>query len=234
MLNNYTDTIRQYDSLIDEYNVNCDIIREEMDNLTQVRLQSEETLTQVQDFVNSLARTPSTIAGELQELEASVRKIPHSTSEFVKLKQKTIAATSTLATIAAIGGIFAASKKGRELIGKLMKSKSSLLVKIIKVLVLVILFLIPFLVSIIGTRSTQEKMKNLRQEDQRVRTLTETCKARAREICVLEYSLSAQLDKIRHLTGNDYSKLDKETKDSLGALVNSALALAKKINEELS
>ena len=234
MLNSYRDSTRQYDDLIDEYNKNCDQLEKEMGVLADARLRAQSTLEATQDLVNSIARTPRTIAKELRELRAQVSKIPHATSEYEKLQQKIRAAEAAAGAVAAGGAMFAFSKRGRQLIEKIMKSKIPLPVKIVIVLLLVLLFLIPFIISKLGTRKTQEKMRKLEQENQRVQLLIEACKARVREIDTLESGLTTQLEQLKHLANSNYKQLDRATRDSLGALVNSALALAKKVNEELA
>ncbi|MBR3314831.1 MAG: hypothetical protein IKG18_11910 [Atopobiaceae bacterium] len=234
MLNSYRDSTRQYDNLIDEYNNNCELLDREMEALAQARTRAQSTLVATQDLVNSIAKTPRTIAKELRELKAQVSKIPHTTSEYDKLQKKIRTANAAAGAVAAGGAMFALSKKGRELIGNIMKSKIPLLAKVAAAILLVLIFLIPFIISKIGTKKTLDKIRKLEQENQQVMRLTEACRARIREIDVLESGLSQQLEQLRHLANSNYKQLDREARDGLGALVNSALALAKKANEELA
>ena len=234
MLNSYRDSTRQYDNLIDEYNNNCELLDREMEALAQARTRAQSTLVATQDLVNSIAKTPRTIAKELRELKAQVSKIPHTTSEYDKHQKKIRTANAAAGAVAAGGAMFALSKKGRELIGNIMKSKIPLLAKVAAAILLVLIFLIPFIISKIGTKKTLDKIRKLEQENQQVMRLTEACRARIREIDVLESGLSQQLEQLRHLANSNYKQLDREARDGLGALVNSALALAKKANEELA
>lgn len=234
MLNSYRDTTRQYDDLIDRYNDNCEQLEGELESLTLLRERAQITIKDAQDLVNSIARTPKTITKELKALNAQVRKIPHATSEYEKLKKRIHAAEGAAAGIATGGAAYALSKRGRKTIQKVMESKIPLPFKIAAVLSLLILLLIPFIISKLGTKRTQEKMRELEGENQKVVLLIEACTARIRELEVLQAGLIAQLDGLRHAANSDYRKLDQDTKDALVALVNSAMALAQKVSEDLA
>lgn len=233
LFDSYQGAAREYDAAVDEYNLHCEVFDSELDELVAIRKHCQQTVVAVQTLVNSIARTPRVLAKEMRQLKSEAKKIDNSIGEYEKLRKRIKATGAAIGALAAGGAMFALSKKGRTLIQNVTKSKIPVIARVVIAVLLVIVFLIPFIVGRIGTGKLQKKLAKVIEEDQKVLLLIESCRQRKQELKVMESTVSELLIQLGHTANSKYTDLDRQTQNSLGSLVNAALALAEKMNEEL-